>query len=61
MKKFKVGKFQVSIGKGFKLSSGSYYHINLLYIGIGRNGFGICILGVFIGVALNPVDESLTN
>ncbi len=51
--KINIGKFTFSLKNGCGLSKVGYYHIPLIYLGVGKNGFGITIIGIFFGISYN--------
>lgn len=48
--KLKSGKINIHLHHSFKLSEGGFYHIPILLISISKEGFGISILGLMIGI-----------
>jgi hypothetical protein len=50
-KPFVIGRFKLSCKVSAGVSKGGYYHLPILFIGWGRNGFGISIAGIYFGVA----------
>jgi hypothetical protein len=46
-----VGRFTFTLSHSYGSSPGGYFHVPLLYVGMGKNTFGVTLLGWFFGMA----------
>lgn len=51
-KNIRIGRIKLSFAHSYGRSNAGYIHLPILYIGFGKNGFGIYILGGYIGFAI---------
>ena len=45
-----VGRFTLTISQGYGISKGGYFHIPFIYLGFGRDGFLLQLLGIGFGL-----------
>ena len=49
-------RLRVTASHTYKLSNGGYFHIAPIVLSFGSNGFGISLLGLYLGMSVNNLN-----